>query len=209
MPQSRFSHWKVLAAGNLVVALVWSAVSTPILAQEPAKDPFATFPIALLNLDLVAQTYKPFQQKVTALRAEAVELQTKVGLRQTELENVQVSLRKTKQGTPDFQKLQMEFAKLQMELQAFVQEEQQKLQQKDRDISLELHRQVDAVLKVYCKAKGIRMVVRQQNSSLDEKQSPQDVLKALGRGVLYDDGLDITGDVLKALDEKSAGSKKE
>lgn len=209
MPQARFSHWKVLVAGNLVVGLVLSAASTPLLAQEPEKTAAETFPIALLNLDLIAQTYKPFQQKVTALRAEAVELQTKVGLRQTELENVQVSLRKTKQGTPDFQKLQAEFAKLQMELQVFVQEEQQKLQQKDRDISLELHRQVDAVLKVYCKAKGIRMVVRQQNSSLDEKQSPQDVLKALGRGVLYDDGLDITGDVLKALDEKSAGSKKE
>ena len=62
-------------------------------------------------------------------------------------------------------------------------------------------------MKPYCKAKGLRLVLRTHNGSLDENQSQQQILQTLNRGVLYDDGLDITDDVLKLLVEKSEKGK--
>ena len=54
---------------------------------------------------------------------------------------------------------------------------------------------------------GRTFVVRVQNSSLDENQNPQQILQSINRAVLYEDGLDITDDVLKLLAEKGEKGK--
>ena len=103
--------------------------------------------------------------------------------------------------------MQEQFVQLQLELQAFVQEGQQKFRDKDLKLSLSLHREIEQVLKPYCKAKGLKLVVRMHNNSLDENQNAQQILQALNRGVLYEEGLDITADVLKLLAERSEKGK--
>ena len=187
-----------LAASLLIIAV---ACISPILAQEkPAEVPL---PIGLVNLDKIAQQFKPFQVKVAALQEEGKELQSSITLKQSELQAVANDAQKTMQGSAEFQKLQTQFAKLQRELQIFVQEGQQKFRDKELKLSLSLHREIDQVLKPYCKAKGLRLVVRVNNSSLDENQNQQQIVQTLSRGVLYEDGLDITDDVLKLMVEKS------
>ena len=57
-------------------------------------------------------------------------------------------------------------------------------------------------------AKGLKLVVRTHNSSLDENQTQQQILQTLNRGVLYEEGLDITDDVLKLLAEKGEKAEK-
>ena len=194
-------HFSLAARLLIIVA----ASATSISAQEkPTENPL---PIGLVNLDKVAQQYKPFQMKVVALQEEGKELQSSVTLRQSELQAVANDLQKTMQGSAEFQKLQNQFAKLQRELQVFVQEGQQKFRDKELKLSLSLHREIDQVLKPYCKAKGLRLVVRTNNSSLDENQTQQQILQTLSRGVLYEDGLDITDDVLKLMVEKGEKDK--
>lgn len=196
LPQLSWSAGLFLAA-TLCVA--------PAAAQEkPAENPL---PLGLVNIERIAQQYKPFQTKVAALQEESKELQSSVALRQSELEAVGNELRKTAQGTADFQKLQTQFTRLQREMQSFVQEGQQKFREKDLKLSLSLHREIDQVLKPYCKSKGLKLVVRMPGSSLDENQNQQQILQAISRGVLYEDGLDITDDVLKLLVEKNEKDK--
>ena len=171
----------------------------------PAQDKTATdqaLPIGLLNIEKLAQQHKPFLMKVAALQEEAKELQTSAALKQTELEAVRSELQKAPPNSQEFQRLQNQFGRLSRELQTFVQEGQQKFRDKDLKLSLSLHREIEQVLKPYCKAKGLKLVVRAHNNALDESQNAQQILQALNRGVLYEEGLDITGDVLKLLAEK-------
>ena len=188
-----------LATGLLLLAAV------PLPAQDkPAEN---TMPIGLVNIEKIAQQYKPFQKQVAELQEQAKELQTNAALKQSELQTVGSELQKTAQGTAEFQKFQAQYGRLQRELQAFVTEGQQKFRDKDLKLSLSLHREIDQVLKPYCKAKGIKLVVRMPGTSLDENQNQQQILQAVSRGVLYEDGLDITDDVLKLLNEQSAKGK--
>jgi Skp family chaperone for outer membrane proteins len=177
----------------------------PASAQEkPIDNPL---PIGLVNIEKIAQQYKPFQSQVAAMQEEAKELQSSATLKQSELEAIRNDLRKAVQGSAEFQKLQNQFLRLDRELKAFVQEGQQKFRDKELKLSLSLHREIEQVLKPYCKAKGLRLVVRTHNGSLDENQNPQQILQALNRGVLYEEGLDITDDVLKLLAEKREKDK--
>jgi hypothetical protein len=50
--------------------------------------------------------------------------------------------------------------------------------------------------------------VRQQETSLDDSQSQQDILKLLNRSIIYEDGLDITEEILKALNARASAASK-
>lgn len=190
----------------LFVAFVVVSASSFVAAQEKADSP--SLPIGIVNIEKIAQQHKPFQTKVMALQEEGKEVNASIALKQSEVQAVANDLQKAKPGSPEAQKLQMQVVRLQRELQMFVQESQQKFREKDLKVSLSLHREIDEVLKPYCKAKGLKLIVRTQNSSLEENQNPQQIAAAIGRGVLFEDGLDITDDVLKLLTEKSAKESK-
>jgi len=187
---------------SFVVAFLFASGFT--LAQDKVDDKPAgnSLPIAIVNVEKIAQQYKPFQKRVATLQEEGKELQSSVALKQSELQGVGNDLQKTAPGSPEQQKLQGQYARLQRELQLFVQEGQQKFREKDLKLSLTLHREIDQVLKPYCKTKGIRLVVRTQNASLEENQNAQQLVQTINRGVLFEDGLDVTDDVLKLMNEK-------
>ncbi|MCE9527659.1 MAG: OmpH family outer membrane protein [Planctomycetales bacterium] len=189
---------------TLATCLFLVAAAATVAQDKPAES---TLPIGLINIEKIGQQHKPFVKQVAELQEQAKELQGSAALRQGELQTVVNDLQKTAQGTAEFQKLQNQAARLQRELQSFVAEGQQKIRDTDLKNSLALHREIDEVLKPYCKSKGLKLVIRMPGNSLDEKQSPQQILQALSRGVFYEDGLDITDDVLKLLAEKSEKGK--
>ena len=65
-------------------------------------------------------------------------------------------------------------------------------------------RQLDAEISKYAKAHGLRLVIRQYETSYDEGPAAGRILKALNRSILYEDGLDITDEILKGLEAASA-----
>ena len=189
---------------TLASCLFLVAAARAVAQDKPAES---TLPIGLINIERIAQKHKPFLKQVAELQEQAKELQGSAALKQGELQTVVNDLQKTAQGTAEFQKLQSQAGRLQRELQSFVAEGQQKIRDADLKNSLALHREIDQVLKPYCKSKGLKLVVRMPGTSLDENLTPQQILQAINRGVFYEDGLDITDDVLKLLAEKSEKGK--
>jgi hypothetical protein len=46
----------------------------------------------------------------------------------------------------------------------------------------------------------LKLVIRQPETTLDENQPLTETLKALNRGILYEEGLDITDAILRGLE---------
>src|SRR6185503_17223423 len=185
----------------------WAAVvcllSSVLLATSTAcaED---SLPIAILNMDRIFKTHKPLLEQLAPVREETKKLQETVQLRQAEIETVANQIRKTDPGSPDFQRLQAQLLKLNGELQQLAQAGQQGLQKKESVIYLGFYRILDEEVAKYAKAKGLKLVIRQQDSSLDDNQPLPELLKSLNRSIIYQDGLDITDEILKALDARAA-----
>jgi Skp family chaperone for outer membrane proteins len=177
---------------NLIAILACGALAAPATAADP-------LPIALVNVDRILKTHKPLQERLNPLKAEAKDLDAAVQVRQAEIETVGGRLRGVQPGSPDQQRLQLQLVKLQTDLQQFVNSERQKLQKKEVAAYLELFRQLDAEISKYAKAHDLKLVIRQYETSYDEGQPLQDILKALNRSILFEEGLDITDDILKAI----------
>jgi Skp family chaperone for outer membrane proteins len=194
----------VWTAIRLLVVIFGVACAGTLRAQDAAP-----FPVARVNMDKVFKTHKPLLDKLAPIKTAAADLEKNVQLRNVELETVVNKLRAAQPGSPEAQRLQQQGAKLQAELQQFVQKERGDLQKREAAIYLDLYRQLEEEVRKYAKAKGIKLVIRQQDTSLDENQPLQQVLTSITRGIIYEDGLDITDDILKALDARMASDKKE
>jgi Skp family chaperone for outer membrane proteins len=160
-------------------------------------------PIAILNMDRVLKTHQPLLDQLKPLQEEEKKVQETVQLRQAEIETVAAQIQKTQPGSPEFQRLQMQAVKLQNELREYAATQQQGLQKRLLTVLVRFHRTLDEEIAKYAKANGLRLVIRQQDTPLDENQPQAEVLKSLNRSILYQDGLDITDDILKALDARA------
>jgi Skp family chaperone for outer membrane proteins len=178
-------------------------VAALLASNAIAADPF---PIALVNIDRILKDYKPLNEKIDPLKAEAKELDATVQVRQAEIENAGNQLRQAQPGSADHQKLQIQIVKMQTDLQRHIATSRNSLQTREATIYLAFFRQLDAEIGKLAKARSLKLVLRQYESSFDDGQSLQDVAKALNRMILYEEGLDITDDVLKALETTPAKS---
>src|SRR4051812_8078460 len=79
-----------------------------------AADPL---PIALVNIDRILKDYKPLNDKLNPLKAEAKEFEAALQVRQAELETVGNQIRQVQPGSPDHQRLQIQAVKMQNDLQ--------------------------------------------------------------------------------------------
>ncbi|WP_254512529.1 OmpH family outer membrane protein [Anatilimnocola floriformis] len=169
----------------------------PIAAVAQDKS----FPVAVINLDKVFNNYKKHALRLQPLRENAKELDESVQVRQVEIETTLNQLRKAMPGSQEQVRIQQTLLKLQNDLRIFVETERAKLQKREVGILITTQKDVDEQIKKICQDRGLKLVLR-QNSAADESQPLPEILKNLNRDVVYQDGLDITDDVLNALNEK-------
>lgn len=191
----------VCVVGGVTVARSNLALAAePAATVEPGKsDADATFPVAVIRLDKLFKENAVLQSRLEPLKAEAAELDKNIQLRQAEIETAQARLTRTPQGSPEFEKLQLQLARLRTELQLMINRERQKLLDREGQAHMAVFRDVEAVVRDYCKQRGIRLVLRHQDPADGENLNFNAVLGTLNRGIIYADDLDITDDIARLL----------
>jgi len=203
--QAAYAHLSEITGMNLshlvlvALSLLLSPLSQALIGQEKPAD----LPVAVINLDQVFNNYRKHAERLAPIREGVKELDESVQVRTVEMETTANQLRKATPGSPEQLRLQGQLVKLQNELRIFVDQERQKLQKQEAGVLVATGRDVDELIKRLCKERGIKLVLRQYNPPADNQPLPE-VIKNLNRDVLYSDGLDITEDVIKALNEKNA-----
>jgi Skp family chaperone for outer membrane proteins len=177
----------------------------PVVGQEKdkEKDKEKSFPVAIVNVDKVFRAYKPLQDKLAPLKADVQEFEKTVQLKQVELETVQQKLVRASPDSGEGPKLQQQFIKLQAELRGLIEKERKSFAKREAKIHADVYREMEEQVKKLCKARGIKLVVRQSDGALDDEKV-EEVLKALNRNIIYAEDLDLTDAVIKAMEgEKS------
>lgn len=176
-----------------------TAVAGPVVGQEKEKS----FPVAIVNVDKVFRAYKPLQDKLAPLKADIQEFEKTVQLRQVELETIQQKLVRATPDSGEGPKLQQQMIKLQMELRGLIDKERKSFAKREAKIHADVYREMEEQVKKLCKARGIKLVVRQSDGAIDDEKV-EEILKALNRNIIYAEDLDLTDAVIKAMEgEKS------
>lgn len=178
----------------LMLPILLALLAAPLAAE----DPVAKLPVGLIDVGYIFKNHKPVAEKLATLKPALAELEKTVQLRQVEIEQVQRRLAAPKEGD-DRAKLQQQFVKLQNELRAFLETERQKLQKQELQIQKEIYTKVQAEVQRLAKERGLQLVLVRPRGSL-ETEDIGELNRTLNQLVIYEDGLDLTDEILKALD---------
>ena len=180
-------------------------VVATLAAFLPADETSSDLPIGLIDVGYIFKNYKPATEKLAELKPALQELEKTVQLRQVEIEQIQRKLAAPKEGD-DRAKLQQQFAKLQQELRVYIETERQSLQKRELQIQADVYRLVQAEVQKIAKEKSLKLVVVRPRGNV-ESQDAGELSRTLNQLVIFEDGLDLTDDVLKALQTKADEEK--
>lgn len=185
---------------QLAAAMVLASCAN-LLAQEKTEPSIAT-----VDVSYIFKNYKPVAEKLIPLRADVQELEKTIQLRQLEIDTIQRKLQTG--GGEDRDKLQLQFAKLSTELRLFVEKERQTLTRRELAIQTMVYKEVQAEVAKIAKERGLKLVIVRPRGSL-ESQDLSEVNRTLNQLVIYEDGLDISDEVLKAMEAKEPSDVKD
>jgi Skp family chaperone for outer membrane proteins len=183
----------VVLAGLL--GFSWAQGRGALVADEPKP---MTHDIAVVDMVKIFEKHKGFQERTAEFQRAGKDAQAELQRMAEAGKKLQEDLKLFKPGSSDHSKLQKELAEKAAEIQKFQTEQTARFQKEQTEAIRDTYEQIVREIQRIAEARGLRLVLRFQEENLDTK-FPQKVAETVNRQVLYQNGLDITEEVLQAL----------
>lgn len=196
-----------LTAGHLLLAVVLVCSAWMIATAQDGPAEAAAAPglkIAVIDLQRVYENHPAFKAGREVLTEETKELQREALAKRSELETQGEPLKKMKPGSPEFNELR---DKLQSQARDFQDQYTRKVQaqaMKESQLYEKTYENISSEVEQLAQARGIPLVLQRNNKFSDslksgKERSAQDIISGLNQTVIYQSGLDITDDIIQAV----------
>ncbi|MFN0051320.1 MAG: OmpH family outer membrane protein [Planctomycetales bacterium] len=189
-------------ASPIVIALLATLLGYS-WGQKPAlrgaDDPRAAeFPVAVVDMGKVLQGYKGLTEKKEELQRDYQKIEETVKERFEDIKRLQEEAKSLKPGTPDHKRATEELNGKAQKFEAYRREQQQAFVEAQSKMALWAYERVVEQVQQFADARGIKLVLH-ANPVPVEGKNPQEILAGLSRQVVYQNTLDITEEILQAL----------
>jgi len=123
-----------------------------------------------------------------------------------EVEKLQQKLKELELGSPAFERTQAEVAEKKMEWEQFRTKGQKKFIAIEAEIYRVVYQDISQRVQRYADARGIRLVIRAQVEG-DFPKDPKEVVTFLQRQIIYQNGLDISDDIIRLINAEPVEPK--
>lgn len=188
-----YSAVSVVLAGLL--GFHWAQGRGALIADEPKV---MADEIAVVDLAKVFDSHKRLSEKRDEVRRDAKTADDRFKLLTEAVRKLQEELKIHKPGSSDHNRIQRELQEKTAAIQKFQKEQIQELQKAEAEIYQETYQQIVEEIQRIAEARGLRLVLRYQADRTDSKD-PKKLLESLNRQILYEKGLDITDEVVQAV----------
>ena len=190
-------------------------VAQPRVAQAPAAQAPAGggspgqnashFKVAVVDITYIFKNYQRFNAMMNQMKAD-VESTEKALAEERRLINQEVELLngKFQPGTPEFQREDDRITELKTKFNLKMTKQRREFLDREAKIYYQAHLEVNDAVKYYALRHNLGLVLRFNGDPVDPNDR-QDVLRAINNPVVFQNGIDITPDVLKDLDRQSGG----
>ena len=154
--------------------------------------------VAVVDMVKVFENHKGFQKRSEDFKQAGLKAQEKLKVIAAAGQTLKDELNRQKPGSADFSRIQKELAEKAAEFQK-VQKEQAEQLQKDQTEAINITYKdiVDEIQRI-AEKRGLRLVLRSQGE-IPDATNPQKLAESVNRQVLYQNGLDITDEVMQAF----------
>lgn len=183
----------VVLAGLL--GFTWAQGRGALSADEPRP---MTQDIGVVDMIKVYENHKGFQKRSEDFKQASLKAQQKLKTIADAGQKLKDELAGQKPGSAEFARIQKELAEKGNEFQRVQKEQAEQLQKEQTEAISVTYKDIVEEIQRIAEKRGLRLVLRSQGD-VTETLNPQKLAESVNRQVLYQNGLDITDEVLQAF----------
>lgn len=196
---SKASSWMVFGLG---VGMLVSSMCNRQATAVPRPDTAEPTHLALIDMAKVFKQSKMFESKRDALKQQISESEEVARTKRAALERLNKSLEGLEKGTEDRTEVERLVKKSNDEFETYRREESAKFLKAESTIYREVYELATSEVAKYCRDHGIDVVIRFNGEPLPVDK-PQELLQSMNRQIVYENGLDITDEIVVAVNQAS------
>lgn len=167
-----------------------------VLSADDAKP--MTADIAVVDMVKVFEANHAMTAKRDEIKREAQRANDDLKLLVEAGKKLQEELKLHKPGSTEHNRIQKELQDKAAEIQKFQKDKIQALQQEEAEVFQITYKRVMEEVQRIAEARNLRLVLRYQAEATDAKD-PKKLLESMNRIILYQNGLDITDEVIQGV----------
>jgi Skp family chaperone for outer membrane proteins len=189
------SRWPV---GLIVIVLsgVIGILLSHAVSQE--QSPPRHCDLAVLDVSMVFEKHTEFQKEMEGLKDEVAKFEVEMKAAGQEMLEKKQQLGKLPKDSEEFRKIEEEMARANSDMQLEVAKKRRTFLDKEAVFYARGYHQLEEAVRAIAARKEIRLVVRFSAEPINDKDR-NSVLQAVNRPIVFQDQLDITDDVIKAI----------
>lgn len=159
--------------------------------------------IAVIDIGKILKNDEKFKQEMSALQAEVVATEKELQAQAKDLQNLQIQQKQFAPDTPDYKRLDEQITKGSADLNVRKSLKNKELVERQSKMLLGAYREVQDAVKQFSAQYNIGLVMQYDSTPIDGSD-PQAILNGAHRQVVFvNPGLDITNDILAALNRSA------
>jgi Skp family chaperone for outer membrane proteins len=191
----RFNNTCVIAVLAALLGYTWAQRPG---AGDDSEHKAGNLPIRVVDLARVFQAYKPLTDRREEHAREVRKADEEAKGLLADLNRLNEDLKLKKEGSAEHRRLVEEIQKKRREFETFRQQEQQRLIRLESELYAKAYERVVEEIQKYAEAHDLQLVLRHHGGTLEGK-TPQETMAGLNRLVLYQNALDITDEIVNAM----------
>ena len=178
--------------------------------SQPASAPPAAARIAVCDIQEIFVNYERAKDLLSKLNDERQAAEAESDKRGKAMDALHTEMSALKAGSPEYDSRMAQLERMAVDRKVEIQYQEGVLQRKHRALTLEMYKEVTAMISTVAGAEGIHLVLQRDKELLDTGETADVLAQIRDRKVLHcDDSMDITQTVLARLNEayRSSGAK--
>lgn len=185
----------VVAVLAALLGYTW-AQGPGLRGADDAKPP--NFPVAVVDMGKVFNGFKQLSERKEELQRQNQKVEEQIKTRVEELTQLQEEAKGHKEGSPEHKRIVKEFQTKNRDFEIFRREQQRIVLEAQTKMLLWAYEKVAEQVQQYADDRGIKLVLT-YNEIPREGKNPQEIINGLNRAVVYQNALDITEEILQAM----------
>lgn len=182
----------------VAAALSFSAASVFAQSQHPEAANAPKYGLAVVDISYVFKNYTKFKSTMEGMKAEMKGIEDSLKAKRDAIAQLEEARNQLNPGTPDFKakddQLATEKAKFNLEMDRL----RKDLMERESKVYFSTYQQVSSTIAEYAKQRNIGLVLRFNGEQPDPNNS-RDILKDINKPVVFENNIDITRDIVAAL----------
>lgn len=200
-----FLSWATVLASLLVVSPLAFAQAPAGAAATTASANAARYGIAVVDVSYIFKNHQRFNAMMEQMKGDVEAAESALRAERQEIAKAEEAIKQFQPGSPDYKRRDEQVTEDKADFNLKATKQRKDFLERESKIYYQAYLEVNDAVKYYAQRTNLGIVLRFNGDPTDPNVR-EDVLRAINKPVVYQNGIDITPDILRLVNRSANSS---